>query len=136
MPGQLVGAAAALAFVFAPAPARADDLAAGLRACRGEASDGRRLACYDALDAKRLLASFAGAGSGTTAAFDVAGPSLLRFESLDVIMVVYLLGADGQVVQNLHRGGAGTGSFLIEEAGVYRVQVDASGGWRISVEEP
>jgi hypothetical protein len=66
----------------------------------------------------------------------VPEPSLLRFESRDAIMVAYLLGANGEVVQNLHHGGAGEGSHLIERAGAYRVQVNASGGWRIRVEAP
>jgi hypothetical protein len=132
MPGQLVAIVASLA----AASALAGDLAAGLRACRSESEAGPRLACYDALSAKPPILELSGAGSAVTPVFAVAEPSLLRFESRDAIMVAYLLGPKGEVVQNLHHGGAGEGSFLIERAGAYRVQVNASGGWRIRVEAP
>ena len=118
------------------APALADDLAAGLAACRAEVVTRQRLACYDALSAPQASFAASGVGSGTTERFEVAAPSLLRFESLDAIMVAYLLGDGGEVVQNLHHGGAGEGSYLIERPGTYSVQVNASGGWRIRVEAP
>lgn len=136
MPGRLVGLAAALACAAATPAARADDIAAGLLACRDRAEAAARLACYDALAAPRTAIAFDGTGSATTPVFELAAPSRLRFESRDAIMVAYLLGAEGEVVQNLHRGGAGEGSYLIERPGRYSVQVNASGGWRIRIEEP
>lgn len=138
MPGELVARrlAAVLAGLLAIPPATADELAAGLRACRSVSADPARLACYDALSGHETIAEFSGVGSAVTPRFELAAPSLLRFESRDAIMVVYLLGAEGEVVQNLHRGGAGEGSYLIQRPGAYSVQVNASGGWRIWVEAP
>ncbi|MDQ1901498.1 hypothetical protein RAH32_13695 [Paracoccus sp. WLY502] len=62
---------------------------------------------------------------------------MLGFASDDAILVACLLDdATGAVVQNLDPGGAGTGHFLIETPGTCRVQVDASGGWRIQLSPP
>lgn len=133
MSGQLVILLAAL--LAAPAWAQ-DDLAAGLRACRSDSDAGRRLACYDALVGKDLVLDLSGVGSATTPAFRAEAGSLLRFESRDAVMVAYLLGPHGEVVQNLHHGGAGEGAFRIERAGSYSLQINASGGWRIRIEAP
>lgn len=139
MPGQLVTpckAALLLALLCLAAPAAAVDLAAGLLACRTHSDIAARLACYDALPAKPATKEFRGAGSQVTPPFDLAAPTLLQFESMDAIMVIYLLDASGAVIQNLHQAGAGTGSFLIAQPGSYRLQINASGGWRISLEAP
>ena len=53
--------------------------------------------------------------------------------SSDAVMVVYLLNERDEVVQNLHRGGKGEGSYLIEMPGRYHVQVNATGHWKIRV---
>lgn len=69
--------------------------------------------------------------------FTVIAPEVLAFASDDAVLVAYLLDdATGAVVQNLHHGGAGTGHFLIKTPGTYRVQVNASGGWRIQLSPP
>ncbi|WP_417606525.1 hypothetical protein [Primorskyibacter flagellatus] len=112
---------------------RADTLAAGLMTCREVVSDAARLACYDGLAPTVQGERFTGKGSGITPEFTVETPRLMRFDSADVIMVVYLLDDSGAVVQNLHRGGAGGGEFLIENPGRYHLQVNASGAWSVTV---
>lgn len=94
-----------------------------------------RLACYDSLTVSAEL-EITGKGSAVTDPFTLAAPRLLRFESDDAIMVVYLLNEAGSVVQNLHRGGAGEGRHLIKEPGTYRIQVNATGGWALRLEIP
>lgn len=94
-----------------------------------------RLTCYDALMSSVEL-SIDGAGSAVTELFQVTAPRILRFHSSDAIMVVYLLNEAGDVVQNLHRGGAGEGRYLIQHPGLYRVQVNATGGWSLRLEIP
>lgn len=96
-------------------------------------SDARRLACYDALKAPATGDLFRGKGSGITPEFTVETPRLMRFDSADVIMVVYLLDEDGAVVQNLHRAGAGGGEHVIARPGRYHVQVNASGAWTVNI---
>lgn len=110
---------------------------AGFAACRGLASDAARLGCYDALPVPEQAANlrFNGAGSALTAPFDVGTRARLSFTSDDAIFVAYLLDPEGRVVQNLHRGGAGQGEFLIEAPGRYRLQINASGGWRVELRE-
>ena len=126
MPRRLVILAGLLAV-----PAHAD-----LADCRALPDDGARLACYDALPLVPDTA-FQGTGSGMAGPFTIAAPQMLGFASDDAILVAYLLDdATGAVVQNLHHGGAGTGHFLIETPGTYRVQVNASGGWRIQLSPP
>lgn len=131
MSGRLVIWLAILAAGGAAAAAQAD-----LAACRALPDDAARLACYDALPLPGATA-FQGKGSGMAGPFTVTGPRTLGFASDDAILVAYLLDdATGAVVQNLHHGGAGTGHFLIETPGTYRVQVNASGGWRIELSAP
>lgn len=126
MPGRLVILAA-----LAVSVAHAD-----LPACRALPDDGARLACYDALPLPAAMA-FSGNGSGMAGPFTITAPRMLGFASDDAILVAYLLDdATGAVVQNLHHGGAGAGRFLIEAPGTYRVQVNASGGWRIELYLP
>lgn len=123
MSGRLVILAAWIAV-----PAHAD-----LSACRALGDNEARLACYDALFLPGAVA-FQGKGSGMAGPFTVTDPQMLGFASDDAIFVAYLLDdATGDVVQNLHHGGAGSGQFLIDTPGTYRVQVNASGGWRIEL---
>ena len=116
-----------------PPQVSAEPLAAGWLTCREILSDTARLACYDALELSQTGERFTGKGSGITPEFTVETPRLMRFDSADVIMVVYLLDDSGAVVQNLHRGGAGGGEFLIETPGRYHLQVNASGAWSVTV---
>ncbi|MEG4642815.1 MULTISPECIES: hypothetical protein [Paracoccus] len=130
--GLVILAAAALAAT--PAPGL--DLAAALGTCRAEADEALRLACYDRLAARKPALEHRGAGNRVLPRFDLDGPARLVFESTDAIMVVYLLDASGAVIQNLHQAGAGAGSFLIQKPGRYGIQVNASGGWLIRLEDP
>ncbi|WP_155064232.1 hypothetical protein [Paracoccus limosus] len=132
MPRRLVIAAIAAAGLGI-GPAAPRDLEGALAACRAIAAEAGRLACYDRLVAPTSLAHFAGKGSAVTAAFTLDGPARLDFASQDVVMVIYLLDAEGAVVQNLHRAGAGEGSFLIRRPGTYSIQVNATGEWQIEV---
>ncbi|TQD37353.1 hypothetical protein ACTTAK_07190 [Rhodobacter capsulatus] len=125
-----------LAALGSPPDAAAKSLAAGLQTCREIPSDTARLACYDRLAVPDPGEVFIGRGNGITPAFEVAAPRLMRFESADVIMVIYLLDAADRVVQNLHLGGAGGGEYLIKTPGRYHVQVNATGGWRIDLAPP
>ncbi|MBY5986321.1 hypothetical protein [Roseovarius atlanticus] len=91
------------------------------------------MTCFDELAAAEDAEEFTGSGSGVTPQFDVVAPRLMTFESSDAVMVVYLLNERDEVVQNLHRGGKGEGSYLIEMPGRYHVQVNATGHWKIRV---
>lgn len=132
MPGRLVGTVLAAALVGA-GPALARDVEAALAGCRAISAPDGRLACYDALVEPQPLARFSGKGSAVTASFSLAGPARLNFASQDVVMVIYLLDDRGAVVQNLHRAGAGEGSFLIRKPGTYSIQVNATGNWQIEI---
>ncbi|MDF3604889.1 hypothetical protein PE067_01210 [Paracoccus sp. DMF-8] len=132
MPRRLVTAALLLA---AP-PLAAQDLASDVLACRKLDQDPARLACYDGLRVHVAFSEFRGAGNRVIAPFDLPGPARLVFESMDAIMVVYLLDERGQVIQNLHQAGAGSGAHMIDRPGRYGIQVNASGGWRLRLETP
>lgn len=134
MPHRLV-AVISLAACSSGTMAAAESLAAELQFCREIYSNEDRLACYDGLTSPVEL-SIDGKGSAVTQLFEVTEPRVLRFQSSDAIMVVYLLNQDGEVVQNLHRGGAGEGQHVISYPGHYRVQVNATGGWSLRLEIP
>lgn len=133
MSGQLV-TLAALGLMLS-GPARAEPLPAALMACRAVPETAARLACYDRLAGALPEVEFKGHGSAVLPAFRAQAGQMLRFENSDAIFVAYLLDARGQVAQNLHQGGAGTGVFAISAAGTYRLQVNASGGWRVWLEQ-
>lgn len=116
--------------------AHADDISDDLARCAAIALDAARLACFDRLASDTVLQVFSGKGGGMTDLFTVEVPRILNFESSDVIMVATLLRADDTVAQNLHLGGRGTGRHLIAEPGDYRLQVNASGAWRVWLTAP
>lgn len=134
MPRRLVRAV--LLAATAAAPLSAQDLASDLLACRKLGEGPARLACYDGLQVRVAFSEFSGAGSRVIAPFDLPNPARLVFESMDAIMVVYLLDETGQVIQNLHQAGAGSGAYMIDRPGRYGIQVNASGGWRLRLESP
>lgn len=131
MPRGLVIAALLLA-----GPAAARDLAAGLAECRALGDDPARLACFDRLATPGNLREFTGSGNRILPPFRVDAPARMTFTNLDVVLVIYLLDERGEVVQNFHQPGAGQGAFLIRRPGIYGLQVNATGGWRIQVERP
>ncbi|SNT76174.1 hypothetical protein [Paracoccus seriniphilus] len=102
-----------------------------LASCRDIPGDRQRLACYDRLPL--AAQGFRGAGSGAVGPISVAANTWLYYESDDAVMVLYLMSETGEVVQNLHRAGPGRSSHLIAAAGRYRLQINATGGWRVSL---
>jgi len=111
------------------------DEASGLRACLTIASDAERLACYDREVRNQIPPSFSGRLSKTTERFLVEEPMVLRYQSDGAIFVLYLKSAaDDAVVQNLHIGGGGEASYLIEQPGTYYLDVNGSESWRIWLE--
>lgn len=127
---------AAVTMAFAPilGPALADDADEALQHCRGFADPRTRLACYDRAATRFAPPRFAGKRSQTTEKFTINEPHRLRYHSDGVIFVLYVRDAQGRVVQNLHLGGGGEGSYRIAEPGTYYLQVDGSETWRIWLE--
>ena len=107
----------------------------GVRGCMSVTPDDARLACYDREVRNLVEPTFAGRLSKTTDRFHVDGPTLLRFQSDGPIFVLYLKNAeDNAVIQNLHIGGGGEDTYLIERTGTYFLDVSGSESWRIWVE--
>ena len=113
----------------------AADVGAGLRDCARLGGDGDRLACFDRLAAEAAAPSFSGFGGGETPVFETRGPATLVYASEDAVLVIYLLTEMGDLVQNLHMGGVGEARYSLAAPGRYRLQVDATGGWRVRLEE-
>lgn len=130
----LLGFAMSAAMLSVSAPILARDAAESVKSCRQIADSAERLRCFDravrALDAP----TFEGRLSVLTEPFELSGPAQLRFQSDGPIFVLYLKGADGTVLQNLHIGGGGEDSYRIAQAGTYRLQINGSETWRVWVE--
>jgi hypothetical protein len=116
--------------------ARALDPLADLQACRTVAADAERLACFDREAARLAPPRFAGRHGRITEPFTIERPTSLRFQSDVAIFVMYLKDLEDRVLQNLHLGGSGEDTHLIERPGTYRLEINASESWRIWLEEP
>jgi len=125
-------------FMAGSAPAFAD-LNAAFDQCRSIVQPERRLECYDSLDIKALSESkpnFAGKRSSKTEMFKISEPTQLRFQSDGAIFVLAVHDSEDNIVQNLHIGGGGEDTYLIEEVGEYYLRVNGSTTWRIWLEKP
>lgn len=132
--GYVIMSTTAIAVVMSISSASAAAQTAGIKACRPIADNEARLACYDREVRKLVPPTFAGRLSKTTSRFHISRPTLLRYESDGPIFVLYLKAADGSVIQNLHIGGGGESSYLIEQTGTYFLDVNGSESWRIWLE--
>ncbi|WP_296204759.1 hypothetical protein, partial [uncultured Hyphomicrobium sp.] len=91
-------------------------------------------ACYDREVRNLVAPTFSGRLSKTTDRFQIDGPTVLRYQSDGPIFVLYLKAPDDTVIQNLHIGGGGEDSYLIDRPGTYYLDVSGSESWRIWLE--
>lgn len=107
--------------------------------CRKIIQENSRLACYDTLDIVALQEQaaprFQGKRTEKTEIFTVNTPTRMRYKSDGAIFVLALHRENGDVVQNLHIGGSGEDSYLIEQPGQYFLRVNGSTTWKIWLEE-
>lgn len=122
------------AFVAAVSAAAARDGLAEVRNCADIKNNTKRLECFDAAAKKLTAPRFEGRLGYSTETFEVPAKTRLRYQSDGVIFVLYLKDAKGEVLQNLHIGGGGEDSYLIEMAGTYSLQINGSEGWRVWIE--
>lgn len=106
----------------------------GLQVCHRIKDVNARLSCFDNLARQNAPPRFAGKLGFKTTPFEINEPHILRYRSEGVIFVLYLLDAKGEVVQNLHIGGGGEDSFLIDKPGIYSLQIDGSATWKIWID--
>lgn len=133
------GAAAGFVIVSwaAGGPAHAVDagfersVRAGFTKCRVLEDERERVRCYDKLATLLSPPRYQGRLTAQTDPFEITAPTLLRFESDGPIFVMYLKDAQGGIVQNLHIGGGGMATFLIEKPGTYSLQISGSETWRV-----
>ena len=109
-------------------------LAVALQQCRKLADESLRLACYERLARDNAPADYSGRLGFRTPVFTLDVPTRLRYRSQGAIFVLYVLNEHGEVLQNLHLGGAGDGDYLIAEPGRYSLQIDGSARWQIWLE--
>lgn len=107
-----------------------------IRTCAIIPDDAERLACFDRTARKLTAPKFEGRLSTTTERFHIDQPTQLRYESDGPIFVLYLKADDGSIIQNLHIGGGGQATYLIEQPGTYFLDVSGSETWRIWLEPP
>lgn len=121
-------------FIYFDSAMGQDDVISDIHECRALQNNEKRLSCYDQLAARTALPNFFGRRTMTTDHFHIEKPTRLRFQSEGVIFVLYVKDSNDAVVQNLHIGGAGEGSYIIESAGEYYLEINASGSWKIWLE--
>ena len=117
-----------------PNGAAARSTASGAVECLAVKADTERLACYDREVRKLIEPRFSGRLNVVTERFEVKVPTRLRYQSDGAIFVLYVKTGDDDVVQNLHLGGGGEDSYVIEKPGNYFLQVNGSESWRIWLE--
>lgn len=99
--------------------------------CRALAEEAERLRCYDRLALVLVPPRFQGRLTAQTEPFEIREPTTLRYESDGPIFVMYLKDAQGGIVQNLHIGGGGSATYVIEMPGTYSLQISGSESWRV-----
>lgn len=99
--------------------------------CRMIEDDRERVRCYDKLASMLSPPRFQGRLTAQTEPFEITAPTMIRYESDGPIFVMYLKDAQGGIVQNLHIGGGGVATYLIEKPGTYSLQISGSESWRI-----
>lgn len=108
--------------------------------CRLIKESSLRLECYDNLDLALLLQEnpprFAGKRSEKTELFEISEPTVLRYQSDGAIFVLAIHDKAGGVVQNLHIGGGGEDSYLLDIPGEYFLRVNGSTTWRVWFDRP
>lgn len=108
--------------------------------CRTIVQPDLRLECYDKLDLQKLKIAnaprFSGKRSVKTELFNISEPTVIRYQSDGAIFVLAIHNRAGEVVQNLHIGGSGEDSYLLESPGTYFLRVNGSTTWRIWLESP
>ncbi|WP_430911558.1 hypothetical protein [Methylobacterium sp. sgz302541] len=129
--------AAALAVLSLASPARSGDAAGAetvrraFAGCRAVEDERERVRCYDKLSGVLSPPRFQGRLTAQTDPFAITAPTVLRYESDGPIFVMYLKDERGGIVQNLHIGGGGSATYLIDKPGTYSLQVSGSESWRI-----
>jgi hypothetical protein len=93
-----------------------------------------RLACFDELARRFAPPTWRGRLGFATEVFELQQPHRVRYRSYGVIFVLYVCDAEGNVLKNLHVGGAGEDAFVISEPGRYSLKVDGSAAWEIWLE--
>lgn len=126
--------AAVLTVLAVETPALAHNELDGVRACLLRTESADRLACFDREVRKLAKPTFEGRLNVVTDPFVIEKPTLLRFQSDGVIFVLYLKNGNDEVIQNLHIGGGGEGTYLIAKPGTYFLQINGSDHWRIWLE--
>lgn len=99
--------------------------------CRAIEEERARLRCYDGLASQLSPPRFQGRLVLQTEPFEITAPTVMRYESDGPIFVLYLKDAKGGIVQNLHIGGGGSATYLIEKPGTYSLHINGSETWRI-----
>lgn len=120
-----------LSMLFPSCIAAARNLTSEAVACLSIEDSAQRLVCYDREVRKLLEPRFSGRLNVVTDRFEISLPTRLRYQSDGAIFVLYLKNDADEVVQNLHIGGGGEDSYIIETPGTYFLQINGSEGWRI-----
>lgn len=132
LPDSLLGLVLAALTVATPVEAR--NTASAALSCLEIKTDAERLVCYDREVRKLMEPRFSGRLNTVTERFEVKEPIRLRYQSDGAIFVLYVKSGEDEVVQNLHIGGGGEDSYVIEKPGSYFLQINGSEGWRIWLE--
>lgn len=110
------------------------DVVKELSKCRKMIENNTRLNCFDRVAKKFSPPLYTGRESKISDVIKIDRPHRLRFRSYGAIFVLYLRDLEGNVLQNLHIGGTGEDTYLIEEPGEYTLKMLGSDRWEIWLE--
>lgn len=118
----------------------ADPITKAFNKCKIIEDQYQRLNCYDSLVIEDLMGNnepqFSGKHTLKTELFTLTEPTQIRFQSDGSIFVMAIYNEEGDVVENLHIGGGGEDSYILEQPGRYYLQVNGSTTWRVWLEPP
>lgn len=133
-PQRLALLAAAVCAALSTPPVQARDSRArqSLLECRKQAVIAERVACYDRTVEEFFMHDFEGIGTGRTPVFPQPQPFQVVYENNDVIFVIYVYRANGELITS-YGTGPGKGTLDINESGKFYIDIRATGSWRLTL---
>jgi len=120
--------------LWAHTPQQNGDVRQFFLTCQQQPDETLRLQCYDKTVEQHFSYDFSGVGARRTEVFNRSQAFQVKYQNNDVIFVIYVFRANGDLVKS-YGTGPGTGILKIAEQGEFYIEVKATGAWRLWLQD-